>query len=130
MQTPPSKLPGLGTTIFTVMSQLAADCDAINLSQGFPDFDAPGELLERVRHHLQAGHNQYAPMAGVPTLRRQIAAKTERMYARRTNADAEVTVTSGATEALYTAIEAFVHPGDEVIVFDPAYDSYLSLIHI
>ncbi|MFW2405659.1 MAG: pyridoxal phosphate-dependent aminotransferase [Gammaproteobacteria bacterium] len=124
MQTPSSKLPGLGTTIFTVMSQLAADCGAINLSQGFPDFEPPEALLDRVRHHLRAGRNQYAPMAGVPELRRQIAAKTERMYARRTDADTEVTVTSGATEALYTAITAFTHPGDEVIVFDPAYDSY------
>ena len=106
------------------MSQLANECGAINLSQGFPDFAPPGELLDRVRHHLSAGHNQYAPMAGVPDLRLQIAAKTERMYARATDPDAEVTVTSGATEALFTAIEACVHPGDEVIVFDPAYDSY------
>jgi len=124
MQPPDSKLPGLGTTIFTVMSQLAGDCDAINLSQGFPDFTAPDALLDRVDHHLRAGHNQYAPMAGVPELRQQIALKTERMYGRRIDADAEVTVTSGATAALFTAIEAFVHPGDEVIVFDPAYDSY------
>jgi len=124
MQPPDSKLPGLGTTIFTVMSQLAGDCDAINLSQGFPDFTAPDALLDRVDHHLRAGHNQYAPMAGIPELRQQIALKTERMYGRRVDADGEITVTSGATEALFTAIEAFVHPGDEVIVFDPAYDSY------
>jgi len=124
MQIIDSKLPGLGTTIFTVMSQLAQECGAINLSQGFPDFAAPSLLLERVAHHLQAGHNQYAPMPGLPELRRQIALKTERMYARQTDADAEVTVTSGATEALFTAIMAFVHRGDEVIVFDPAYDSY------
>lgn len=124
MQPRRSKLPGLGTTIFTVMSQLANDCDAINLSQGFPDFAAPDALLERVSHHLRAGHNQYAPMAGVPELRQQIAHKTERVYGCRVDADTEITVTSGATEALFTAIEAFVHPGDEVIVFDPAYDSY------
>lgn len=119
-----SKLPGLGTTIFTIMSQLATDCDAINLSQGFPDFPPPDDLLTRVNHHMLSGHNQYAPMAGVPELREQIALKTERMYALRPDADTEVTVTSGATEALFTAIEAFVHDGDEVIVFDPAYDSY------
>lgn len=124
MQYPHSKLPGRGTTIFTVMSQLALDCEAINLSQGFPDFAAPEALLDRVTHHLRAGHNQYAPMAGVPELRQQIALKTERMYERRTDPDTEVTVTSGATAALFTAIEAFVGPGDEVILFDPAYDSY------
>jgi methionine aminotransferase len=120
----PSKLPDVGTTIFTVMSQLAAECGAINLSQGFPDFAAPAGLLERVVHHLHAGRNQYAPMTGVAELREQIAGKTERLYARRTDPVTEITVTSGATEALYCAIQAFVHPGDEVIVFDPAYDSY------
>jgi methionine aminotransferase len=118
------KLPDIGTTIFTVMSQLAADCGAINLSQGYPDFAVPERLLERVIHYLQAGHNQYAPMAGIPELRQQIALKTERLYDRPTDPDTEVTVTSGATEALFSAIEAFVHPGHEVIVFDPAYDSY------
>ena len=119
-----SKLPDVGTTIFTVMSQLAADCDAINLSQGYPDFAVPERLLERVIHHLRAGHNQYAPMPGIEGLRQQIANKTERLYGRLTNPDTEVTVTSGATEALYSAIETFVHAGHEVIVFDPAYDSY------
>jgi methionine aminotransferase len=119
-----SKLPDIGTTIFTVMSQLAADCDAINLSQGYPDFAVPERLLERVIHYLHAGYNQYAPMAGIPELRHQIAAKTERLYGRPTHPDTEVTVTSGATEALFCAIETFVHPGQEVIVFDPAYDSY------
>ena len=121
---PSSKLPDVGTTIFTVMSQLAADSRAVDLSQGFPDFSAPDGLLERVSHHLAAGHNQYAPMAGLPALREQVAIKTERLYGRETDPDTEVTVTSGATEALFSAIEAFVHPGDEVIVFDPAYDSY------
>lgn len=124
MQSSNSKLSGVGTTIFTVMSQLAADCNAINLSQGYPDFAVPESLLERVTHYLRAGHNQYAPMAGIPALREQIAEKTERLYNRPTNPDTEVTVTSGATEALFSAIEAFVHPGHEVIVFDPAYDSY------
>lgn len=119
-----SKLPDVGTTIFTVMSQLAAECGAINLSQGFPDFSAPAELLERVAHHLRAGHNQYAPMAGIPALREQVAAKTERLYGRRTDPVTEVTVTSGATEALFCAIQACAGPGDEVLVFDPAYDAY------
>jgi len=120
----PSKLPNVGTTIFTVMSQLAADCGAINLSQGYPDFAAPAGLLDRVVHHLHAGHNQYAPMAGLPELREAIAGKLAAVYGRTSDADTEITVTSGATEALYSAIEAFVHSGDEVIVLDPAYDSY------
>ena len=124
MRQPTSKLPEVGTTIFTVMSHLAAECGAINLSQGYPDFSAPQELLDRVAHHLAAGHNQYAPMAGLPELRTAIARKTEQIYGRATDPDTEVTVTSGATEALFAAIAAFVHPGDEVIVFDPAYDSY------
>jgi methionine aminotransferase len=119
-----SKLPDVGTTIFTVMSQMALEYDAINLSQGYPDFPPPERLLERVTAHLRNGHNQYAPMAGVPELRENIAAKTENLYGRRVDPDIEITVTSGATEALFCAIEAFVHPGDEVIVFDPAYDSY------
>ena len=120
----PSKLPDVGTTIFTVMSQLAAEHGAINLSQGFPDFPAPEGLLDRVRHHLGAGHNQYAPMAGLPALREQIARKTLALYGRQVDADAEVTVTSGATSALFCAIEAVVQPGDEVLCLDPAYDSY------
>jgi len=119
-----SKLPGVGTTIFTVMSQLAQDCDAINLSQGFPDFMAPSELLDRVSHHLYAGHNQYAPMAGIPALREQIASLVNTSYGRVIDPETEITVTSGATEALFSAIESFVNTGDEVIVFDPAYDSY------
>jgi len=119
-----SKLPDVGTTIFTVMSQLAAEHNAINLAQGFPDFSAPGELLDRVNHHLQAGNNQYAPMSGAPELLKQVALKLNRSYDRNINANTEITITSGATEALYSAITAYVHPGDEVIVFDPAYDSY------
>ena len=118
-----SKLPGVGTTIFTVMSQLAEDCDAINLSQGFPDFQPPAALLDRVSHHLRAGHNQYPPMTGVVGLREQISAKVERLYAVRPDPTTEVTVASGATEALFCAIHAIVHSGEEVVVFDPAYDS-------
>ena len=119
-----SKLPYVGTTIFTVMSQLAADHKAINLSQGFPDFSAPKKLLDRVTHHLGAGHNQYAPMAGIPELREQIAIKVRDCYGRTVDPETEITVTSGATEALFSAVQAFVNPGDQVIVFDPAYDSY------
>jgi methionine aminotransferase len=119
-----SKLPGVGTTIFTVMSRLAEECDAINLSQGYPDFQPPAALLERVNYHLQAGHNQYPPMTGVQALREQIAAKIAELYGVQPDATTEITVTSGATEALFCAIHAVVRPGDEVIVFDPAYDSY------
>jgi methionine aminotransferase len=119
-----SKLPQVGTTIFTVMSQLAQDCKAINLSQGFPSFDPPPDLLELVNRYLHAGVNQYAPMPGVPALRGEIAVKTERLYGRRVDENNEVTVCTGATEGLFSAIQALVRPGDEVIVFDPAYDSY------
>jgi methionine aminotransferase len=119
-----SKLPDVGTTIFTVMSQLAADSNAINLSQGFPSFDPPEGLIERIEHYLRGGANQYAPMTGVPTLRQAIADKTARLQKRELDADAEITVCSGATEGLFSAIQAIVRPGDEVIVFDPAYDSY------
>jgi methionine aminotransferase len=119
-----SKLPDVGTTIFTVMSQLATEHGALNLSQGFPDFPAPAGLLDRVSHHLRAGHNQYAPMAGLPALRAQIARKTLALYGRSVDPESEVTVTSGATEALFCAIEAVVQPGDEVLCLDPAYDSY------
>jgi len=119
-----SKLPDVGTTIFTVMSGLAEQHGAINLSQGFPDFSAPPELMKLVSQHMRAGHNQYAPMPGIPALREAIADKTERCCGFRPDADKEITVTSGATSALFAAIESCVHPGDEVIVFDPAYDSY------
>ena len=121
---PASKLPRVGTTIFTVMSGLAAEHGALNLSQGFPDFDGPKALRERVSHYLDRGHNQYAPMTGVPSLRQAIAGKVASLYGRVTDAETEVTVTSGGTEALFCAIQAVVRPGDEVIVFDPAYDSY------
>jgi methionine aminotransferase len=119
-----SKLPRVGTTIFTVMTQLANECGAINLSQGFPSFDPDPELLDLISHYLHAGANQYAPMPGVPKLRRQIAEKVQRLYGRTVDEDAEVTVCTGATEGLFSAIQALVRPGDEVIVFDPAYDSY------
>ncbi|WP_105738529.1 pyridoxal phosphate-dependent aminotransferase [Cronobacter dublinensis] len=122
--TPESKLPGLGTTIFTRMSALAQEHQAINLSQGFPDFDGPRYLQERLAHHVAAGANQYAPMTGVQALREAIADKTEALYGHRPDASLDVTVTAGATEALYAAITALVRPGDEVICFDPSYDSY------
>lgn len=119
-----SKLPDVGTTIFTVMSKLAADHGAINLSQGYPDFDGPPELLERVTYYLNHGYNQYAPMPGLPQLREQIATKVATLYDCEVDAESEVTITSGATVALFCAITALVHEGDEVIVFDPVYDSY------
>jgi methionine aminotransferase len=119
-----SKLPDVGTTIFAVMSQLAQDCKAINLSQGFPSFEPPAELIDRIDHYLRSGANQYAPMPGVPTLRNAIAVKVARMQGLNLDPDAEITVCTGATEGLFSAIQAIVRPGDEVIVFDPAYDSY------
>lgn len=119
-----SKLPNVGTTIFTTMSQLAAQTGAINLSQGFPDFDGPPALREAVGRHVMAGHNQYAPMTGLPALREQVAQKIARSYGRQVDMDGEITVTPGATEAIFCAVQALVRPGDEVIVFDPCYDSY------
>lgn len=119
-----SKLPNIGTTIFTVMSQLAGDCDAINLSQGFPSFNPPAALIDRIEHYLRSDANQYAPMPGVPGLRRAISDKISTLQHRLVDADTEITVCTGATEGLFSAIQAIVRPGDEVIVFDPAYDSY------
>ena len=119
-----SRLPHVGTTIFSVMSALAQQHGAINLAQGFPDFDAPAELLSLLDQHARAGHNQYAPMTGEPVLREAIAAKVHGLYGASYDAGTEVIVTAGATQALFTAITAMVHPGDEVIVFAPAYDSY------
>lgn len=121
---PESKLPAVGTTIFSVMSALAAEHGALNLSQGFPDFDGPEALLDRVNHYLRSGANQYAPMPGVPALREAIAGKTRDLYGHDPDPATDITVTSGATEALFCAIHAVVRPGDEVILFDPAYDSY------
>ena len=121
---PASKLPKVGTTIFTVMSQLAAEHGAINLGQGFPDFDVPPRLVDALAHALRGGHNQYAPMTGLPALREQVAAKVASLYGRQVDADAEVTITPGATQAIFCAIHAVVRPGDEVIVLDPCYDCY------
>jgi methionine aminotransferase len=119
-----SKLPRVGTTIFTVMSRLAAECGAINLSQGFPDFDPPARLVDLVAAHMRAGRNQYAPMAGWPSLCEAIAGKARALYGRDVSASDEVTVTSGGTEAIFCAIHALVRPGDQVILLEPAYDSY------
>ncbi|MDZ4338012.1 MAG: pyridoxal phosphate-dependent aminotransferase [Pseudomonas sp.] len=119
-----SKLPNVGTTIFTRMSQLAMEAGALNLSQGFPDFDGPQALRDAVGRHIAAGHNQYAPMTGLPALREQVAAKIVRSYGRMVSADSEVTIVPGATQGIFCAIQALIQPGDEVIVFDPSYDSY------
>ena len=125
-----SRLPQVGTTIFSVMSALAVEHGALNLSQGFPDFDAPAELLALLDQHARAGHNQYAPMTGVPVLREAIAAKVSALYGAVYDVDAEITVTAGATQAIFTAVAALVHPGDEVIVFTPVYDSYAPSVEL
>ncbi len=125
-----SKLPAVGTTIFTVMSRLAAELGAINLSQGFPDFDCDPELVDAVARHMRAGHNQYAPMQGVLPLREAITAKYEHFHGRRYEPDTEVTVTSGGTEGIFDAVAATVRPGDEVIVLEPCYDSYVPAIEL
>jgi methionine aminotransferase len=131
-RTPPlvSKLPAVGTTIFTVMSALATERGAVNLGQGFPDFDADPRLLEAVSQAMAKGLNQYPPMAGVPALREAVAAKIEAMYERRYDASSEITITAGATQAIITAILAIVRPGDEVIVLEPCYDSYVPNIDL
>ena len=125
-----SRLPSVGTTIFTVMSKLAADVGAVNLSQGFPDFDCDPALVDAVARHMRDGLNQYAPMQGVAALRQAIAAKYAHYYGAAYDADAEVTVTSGGTEAIFAAVAAVVHPGDEVIVLEPCYDSYVPSIEL
>ncbi|RZI33307.1 pyridoxal phosphate-dependent aminotransferase [Pseudomonas orientalis] len=125
-----SKLPNVGTTIFTSMSQLAADTGAINLSQGFPDFNGPQDLLDAVGRHVASGHNQYAPMSGLPVLRQQVAAKIARSYAVSVDADREVTITPGATQGIFCAIQAVIRNGDEVIIFDPCYDSYAPSVEL
>lgn len=127
---PQSKLPALGTTIFTQMSALAQQYKAINLSQGFPDFDGPRYLQERLAYHVAQGANQYAPMTGVQALRDAIADKTEALYGYKPDAASDITVTAGATEALYAAITALVRQGDEVICFDPSYDSYAPAVEL
>ena len=126
----PSKLPHVGTTIFSVMSALANQHQAVNLGQGFPDFGCDPQLLDAVTTAMQAGHNQYPPMPGVPQLREAVAAKIEALHAKRYDADSEITITAGATQAILTAILATVHPGDEVIVLDPCYDSYAPNIEL
>ncbi|TDQ44057.1 pyridoxal phosphate-dependent aminotransferase [Tepidicella xavieri] len=126
----PSRLPHVGTTIFTVMSALAAETGAVNLGQGFPDFDCDPRLLDAVNDAMRAGHNQYPPMTGIPALRQAIAAKVQALYGHAYDAQAEVTVTAGATQAILTAVLAVVHPGDEVIVLEPCYDSYVPNIEL
>ena len=119
-----SRLPTVGATIFSTMSALAAECGAVNLGQGFPDFDCDSALLDAVNSAMRAGHTQYPPMPGVPALRRAVAAKMEALHGRPYRFDSEITITAGATQAILTALLAVVHPGDEVIVLDPCYDSY------
>ncbi|GAB2618294.1 pyridoxal phosphate-dependent aminotransferase [Novilysobacter erysipheiresistens] len=128
--TPETKLPKVGTTIFSVMSQLAAEHGAVNLGQGFPDFDAPARLVDALARAMREGHNQYSPAHGVAPLREAIAAKTERCYGYRPDVDAEITVASGASEAIFDAVHAVVRPGDEVIVLDPCYDCYEPAIEL
>ena len=119
-----SRLPQVGTTIFTVMSALAQQHNAVNLGQGFPDFECDPKLLDAVDAAMRAGHNQYPPMAGVPALRDAVATKMAALYDHRYDPDTEITITAGATQAILTIVLAVVHPGDEVIVLDPCYDSY------
>ena len=125
-----SKLPHVGTTIFTVMSALAAEHQAVNLGQGFPDFECNPALVDAVTQAMQAGHNQYPPMPGVPALREAVARKIEALHGRAYNPSTEITITAGATQAIITAILAIVHAGDEVIVLDPCYDSYVPNIEL
>lgn len=125
-----SKLPDAGVTIFTTMSRLALEHGAINLSQGFPDFNCAPELIDAVTRYMREGHNQYAPMPGTIPLREALATKIERLYGHRYDPVSEITVTSGATEALFATLTALVHPGDEVLLFQPAYDSYVPAIQL
>jgi methionine transaminase len=125
-----SKLPNLGTTIFTTMSALAAEHGALNLSQGFPNFEADSKLLKLLGEYAEKGYNQYAPMTGLRALREQLSQKTEKLYGAIYDIDHEITITSGATEAIFAAVAATVSKGDEVIVFEPAYDSYLPAIEL
>ena len=125
-----SKLPSVGVSIFAVMSRLAVEHRAINLSQGFPDFDCSPELVEAVARAMRTGHNQYAPMPGILSLREALATKIERLYGRRYDPQTEITITSGATAGLFSSLSAFVRPGDEVILFQPCYDSYVPVIQL
>jgi methionine aminotransferase len=119
-----SKIPDVGTSIFTVMSKMALDHNAINLSQGFPDFNIDDTLIQLVDRYMREGHNQYAPMPGTPVLRRVIADVVSRSFGHETDPETEITITSGATESIFSVISAFISAGDEVIMFDPSYDSY------
>lgn len=125
-----SKLPQVGTTIFSVMSQLANENGALNLSQGFPDFPVDEKLISLVNREMMAGHNQYAPLQGYIGLREQIVKKVESLYGRIYNPDSEITITAGGTQAIFTAITAFLREGDEVVVFTPAYDCYIPAIEL
>jgi methionine aminotransferase len=125
-----SRLPQVGTTIFSVMSALAAEHGAVNLGQGFPDFDCDPALIDAVTAAMKSGFNQYPPMTGVPALRSAISSKIEKIYDRRYHPDTEITVTAGATQALLTAVLCCVHPGDEVILIEPVYDSYVPAIEL
>jgi methionine aminotransferase len=125
-----SKLPQVGTTIFTVMSALANELGAVNLSQGFPDYETPPELIELVNQAMKNSYNQYAPMAGVMSLREEISKKTEKLYGAYYNPDTEITITAGGTQAIYTAITTVIHPNDEVIIFEPAFDCYAPAIKV
>ena len=125
-----TKLPAVGTTIFTVMSQLALEKKAVNLGQGFPDFECDPALVNAVTSAMQSGHNQYPPMAGIPGLRQAVAAKIEALHARQYSAESEITITAGATQGIITIILAVVRPGDEVIVLEPCYDSYVPNIEL
>lgn len=125
-----SRLPNVGTTIFSRMSRMAQESGAINLSQGYPDFNAEDVLFERVAHWMRAGHNQYAPMAGVPALCEAISRQVWDVYGTHYDPETEINVTVGATQALFTAVAAFVHPRDEVIVFEPSYDAYAPAVEL
>jgi methionine transaminase len=125
-----SKLPTIGESIFTTMTKMANDYNAINLSQGFPDFNCSSELLQRVAYYQSKGFNQYAPMPGVLNLRKKISEKIEKIHGRKYNPDSEIVVTAGGTQALYTAITSIISPGDEVIILEPAYDSYVPAVLI
>ncbi len=130
MVVPASKLPHVGTTIFSVMSALAQAHGAINLAQGFPEYSSDPELMNLVTTAMRAGHNQYAPMPGLPLLRERIAEKIARNYSCVLDSDQEITITAGATQSLFTAVGAFVRPGDEVILLEPAYDAYRPAVEV
>ncbi|MHB1177333.1 MAG: methionine aminotransferase [Daejeonella sp.] len=125
-----SKLPDVGTTIFSVMSNLSAQYNAINLSQGFPDYECSPELISLVDQYMKKGYNQYAPMPGLLKLRERIAEKQQRLHQAEYRPDTEITITAGGTQAIFTALASVIHPGDEVLIFDPAYDSYAPTVTV